>query len=690
MNICTCIKLKTVDQRLTAVQQPILASGDVGTVRVEYALDSYWEGLILSGSFYNGKRPEDVYEQLLTEGACEIPWEALQEDGVLYIGLRGVDKTGRVKTAAPVRYRVEKGTPSGSATAAGPTPDVYQRFLTMVRETEEIAQSVRNDADNGVFNGKDGKDGDTGPAGPAGVHVGTEAPTDGQTVWIDTDEEPEEEPEGSGTKIDVVANVGQVIAVKAVGADSKPTEFEAVDLPKVTHPDFSANEGEEGHILNRTHYIDEKGIVHKLSNKYINADWMATSVEQGGTPIFYADLVFTENTNIAFLSEYGGGFKVDPGFEFDVYWGGVKYVCPLKEKGGEPYIGNGSLALGAEDTGEPFCLYGVFLAPDLIYYVKKNTTTAETISLYVTVKSEVFYNKLPEEFLPDGVVKSVNGAKPDDKGNVQIETGGGSGIDVIAEVGQTIVVEEVDASGKPTKWKSADYQPRTHYAISEETEVIPQTDITVSGGIYQGGIAPTIEIGRTYTVTFDGVEYECVCSRTNPYYDGTEVAGNVLGNKALMLSNDTNTGEPFCFLALDLGIWGIACASGTHTLKVTGEVDTFVQKIPEKYYTDTKPYYVNIFWEMGTNTATVLNNSFADIEYARTNNIPIYFRVTVMIGDDINGSLEAPMTMTQKNLSTGNSRWYFAYVFAGTLYFEITVKEQNDGTVGANVVQTDL
>jgi hypothetical protein len=37
--------------------------------------------------------------------------------------------------------------------------------------------------------------------------------------------------------------------------------------------------------------------------------------------------------------------------------------------------------------------------------------------------------------------------------------GGGSSIDVTAEVGQTIVVEEVDGNGKPTKWKAAEYPP---------------------------------------------------------------------------------------------------------------------------------------------------------------------------------------------------------------------------------------
>ena len=149
---CTCIKLKTLDQRLTVVQQPVLASGDVGTVHVEYELDSYWEGYTPSGTFYTGKQPENIYEQPLVGGVCVVPWEVLQEDGVLYIGLRGVDQAGRVKTAAPVRYRIEKGSPCGAGTTSEPTPDVYQQILAVAGAAYDKAQSVEERADAGDFN----------------------------------------------------------------------------------------------------------------------------------------------------------------------------------------------------------------------------------------------------------------------------------------------------------------------------------------------------------------------------------------------------------------------------------------------------------------------------------------------------------------------------------------------------------
>lgn len=148
---CTIIKLKTVDQRLTFVQQPILAAGDVGTVRVEYELDSFWSGYAASGTFYTAAHPEDVYEQPLSGGSCKIPWEVLTEEGVLFIGLRGVDGAGQEKTAAPVRYRIEKGSPKGGNTAVTPTPDVYQQILSVAAEARELAESAQV-----ASNGKDG------------------------------------------------------------------------------------------------------------------------------------------------------------------------------------------------------------------------------------------------------------------------------------------------------------------------------------------------------------------------------------------------------------------------------------------------------------------------------------------------------------------------------------------------------
>lgn len=562
---CTFIKLKTVDQRLTAVQQPVLASGDVGSVRVEYALDSYWDGYTASGTFYTGKKPEDVYEQQLTEGACVIPWEVLQEDGVLYIGLRGVDAAGLIKTAAPVRYRIEKGSPIGSATAKGPTPDVYQQMLESMKETEEIAQSVRDDADNGVFIGKQG------PVGPAGVYVGTEAPTNGETVWIDTDAE-------SDAQVDVVAKVGQVLVVKAVDEEGHPTELQAVDFPKAPAANWNANEGEEGHIEGRTHYVDKHGVVHKLDNKFINAEWMATKEEYGGGVELSKDFAFTSAW--FFLSPH---WFPDVGADWDVYWNGTKYTCSLVTAAGESFLGNMSLINSSNpDTGEPFVFSGYALEgkdPEIIS-LKKNTSTKETVSVVITTHHEVKVNKLPVEYLPDEAAL---------KSDIP-EGGGGANIDVTASVGQTIVVEEVDADGKPTKWKAAEYQERTHYYTMDY--LIPET--TIEGSGLETVVDSCLVEGETYVVNWEGVDYTCVCRSVTA--DGITI--QVIGNEVILGGSDT--GEPF-------GI-GTALVEGNKVAMIQAIDDsvtscTFSIKsrvcvpIPAQYLTNVLPYYVEVYRE---------------------------------------------------------------------------------------------
>ncbi|MBO5701538.1 MAG: hypothetical protein J6S71_03795 [Clostridia bacterium] len=174
--------------------------------------------------------------------------------------------------------------------------------------------------------------------------------------------------------------------------------------------------------------------------------------------------------------------------------------------------------------------------------------------------------------------------------------GGGSGgtsIDVTAEVGQTIVVEEVDVNGKPTKWKAADYQERTHYAISEPLTVLDDT-YTIANRQYmvQNGETLPLVAGQIYTVIFDGQTYVCECKLSN--YSG--LAAVAIGNLFLMNSDEEHTSEPFVIVSVENVGWGIVSPDdGDHTIKVTGTIDTFVQKIPEKYYNNTTSLYVEMF-----------------------------------------------------------------------------------------------
>lgn len=169
--------------------------------------------------------------------------------------------------------------------------------------------------------------------------------------------------------------------------------------------------------------------------------------------------------------------------------------------------------------------------------------------------------------------------------------GGSANIDVTAEVGQTIVVEEVDASGKPTKWKAAEYQPRTHWSEEGLEVIVPELTFTPvfneSMGVYQHPLAPfELVEGKTYAVIFDGIEYSCIAKHaTLDSLDGIFIGNGVLAGE--------NTGEPFVIAVGDLmwtdkflmRIYMVASFdSNEHTIRVI-EDKIVPHKIPEEYVT---------------------------------------------------------------------------------------------------------
>lgn len=210
------------------------------------------------------------------------------------------------------------------------------------------------------------------------VHIGPSAPEKDADIWIDTDEEPEKE---------------------------------EINIPT---PDFAASEDEDGHILNRTHFVDKDGVVHKLDNKFIDADWMATSEEHIATAE-----VIPEQKVSSIWSDLQ--YTLQPGIEYDVIINDVVYPCVA--------WGSGAVQLGNDTSlsknDYPFCVYWAGGTATMGMFFYDENVFSSPIYLKVTEHSWTDYNKLPEGFLPDCVVKSVNGAMPDDKGNVIIESGKG-------------------------------------------------------------------------------------------------------------------------------------------------------------------------------------------------------------------------------------------------------------------------
>lgn len=326
-------------------------------------------------------------------------------------------------------------------------------------------------------------------------------------------------------------------------------------------------------------------------------DWVATKELISGGAV----LLPQQSINFTSSSVYSGvSFTINTGLKYDIYWNGEHYRCiAFEQSNGEQFLGNADLQSVASikenpdsNKNAPFLFFG---SNDKTFMLTKNTSDKETVTLKVEMGAEYKYNKMPPEYLPDGVVKSVNGKTPDGNGNVTIEAGGGSAnIDVTAEVGQTIVVEEVDASGKPTKWKAAEYQPRTHYQGVVEIYNATLTGLTESEVLMEGFF---MQAGETYHVTWNGVEYTCVCIEV-PDAGGT----CYIGNGVYFGLGDT--GEPFCILYgtedgvnfFALAVSGDGIDEATVVIKGTGYIP-----IPQQYLGNAFPYCINLSIEYDDN-----------------------------------------------------------------------------------------
>lgn len=175
------------------------------------------------------------------------------------------------------------------------------------------------------------------------------------------------------------------------------------------------------------------------------------------------------------------------------------------------------------------------------------------------------------------------------------------------QVGQTIVVSEVDENGKPTAWGAVDARSdwnqndetapdyvknRTHYEEVVESVIVENVTLNVAQGSPIGFSSMNefalneIKDGVTYTVVWDGTSYECVanpCTGTAPPIVGTY---NAIGNRSIINSSNVDSGEPFVILVAGGGsVFVLSKTSGTYTLSLKCP-ETVVHQIPHKYIKD--------------------------------------------------------------------------------------------------------
>lgn len=161
----TLIKAKITDQMLEFTLKPMVASGGVNEDVIEFEFDKLWDGFDTVAVFYRSKR--EVFHQKIVDNRCTVPSEVLRTQGICYVGVMGV-KDNVTRTTNVLRYEIEHGAITAGVEPPEPTPSIYESILASVKSAEQLAQSVRDDADAGRFNGAPGVQGPKGDPGEKG------------------------------------------------------------------------------------------------------------------------------------------------------------------------------------------------------------------------------------------------------------------------------------------------------------------------------------------------------------------------------------------------------------------------------------------------------------------------------------------------------------------------------------------
>lgn len=116
---------------------------------------------------FSNENHEKAETYIIENGQVAIPDFLLEENSPIVVYVKVVDEKSETTVKAitiPVMSRQQADD--------GVAPENQQSFKQQIQQimnnTKEIAQSVRDDADNGVFKGEKGEKGDIGPAGPKG------------------------------------------------------------------------------------------------------------------------------------------------------------------------------------------------------------------------------------------------------------------------------------------------------------------------------------------------------------------------------------------------------------------------------------------------------------------------------------------------------------------------------------------
>ena len=167
------IKIIVTPQNNIASENLTIADS-VNFETVKFSFPDNWQGYLKTAVFsYKDEEPikvvlENGSNLIVGENECKIPFEVIKapQFSVSVFGIKGDSIATTPKAVIKV---LESGYCPDAKNPSVPTPSEYQQIIGLLDETKQIAESVREDANAGLFKGDKGDKGDRGEQGVQGL-----------------------------------------------------------------------------------------------------------------------------------------------------------------------------------------------------------------------------------------------------------------------------------------------------------------------------------------------------------------------------------------------------------------------------------------------------------------------------------------------------------------------------------------
>ena len=126
------ILLIAKDTTLTLKGNRTIVSTQVSYDTCQFVFDSEWDDYVKTAVFYSTTHAEKIPMLLDTDNKCVIPWESIEKDGALYVGVFGIKDNMQIPTNFVI-LRLVQGA-AGNNAPLPPTMSVYAEIINRINK----------------------------------------------------------------------------------------------------------------------------------------------------------------------------------------------------------------------------------------------------------------------------------------------------------------------------------------------------------------------------------------------------------------------------------------------------------------------------------------------------------------------------------------------------------------------------